>query len=291
MAEEKKKTTTKKVVKKEEDKKETKKKTTPKTTTTKKETKVKVVKEEVAKKTPTKKVTKKVEKEEPKKQPTKEELLDRTMIFDGAQKKNLKEVVENLEKENVVLKDKVIKRSKVKKVLIIILVLAMLGFMIFAGVVLGKELYQYYKQSEEVETLNSNLYDKVNVYRDEIKDKTVAKKDEDKKDSVLQQITLTEFEKKVLDKENMTILISSSTCLYCMQFEPTVEEVLKETKKTIYEIEINSMKESEINRFREYYPFTITPTIFTIKDGTITAEQEGITSKDKLTEWVTKNMQ
>ena len=291
MAEEKKKTTTKKVVKKEEDKKETKKKTTPKTTTTKKETKVKVVKEEVAKKTPTKKVTKKVEKEEPKKQPTKEELLDRTMIFDGAQKKNLKEVVENLEKENVVLKDKVIKRSKVKKVLIIILVLAMLGFMIFAGVVLGKELYQYYKQSEEVETLNSNLYDKVNVYRDEIKDKTVAKKDEDKKDSVLQQITLTEFEKKVLDKENMTILISSSTCLYCMQFEPTVEEVLKEQEKTIYVIEINSMKEKEINRFREYYPFTITPTIFTIKDGSIIAEQEGITSKDKLTEWVTKNMQ
>ena len=291
MAEEKKKTTTKKVVKKEEDKKETKKKTTPKTTTTKKETKVKVVKEEVAKKTPTKKVTKKVEKEEPKKQPTKEELLDRTMIFDGAQKKNLKEVVENLEKENVVLKDKVIKRSKVKKVLIIILVLAMLGFMIFAGVVLGKELYQYYKQSEEVETLNSNLYDKVNVYRDEIKDKTVAKKDEDEKDSVLQQITLTEFEKKVLDKENMTILISSSTCLYCMQFEPTVEEVLKEQEKTIYVIEINSMKEKEINRFREYYPFTITPTIFTIKDGSIIAEQEGITSKDKLTEWVTKNMQ
>ena len=291
MAEEKKKTTTKKVVKKEEDKKETKKKTTPKTTTTKKETKVKVVKEEVAKKTPTKKVTKKVEKEEPKKQPTKEELLDRTMIFDGAQKKNLKEVVENLEKENVVLKDKVIKRSKVKKVLIIILVLAMLGFMIFAGIVLGKELYQYYKQSEEVETLNSNLYDKVNVYRDEIKDKTVAKKDEDEKDSVLQQITLTEFEKKVLDKENMTILISSSTCLYCMQFEPTVEEVLKEQEKTIYVIEINSMKEKEINRFREYYPFTITPTIFTIKDGSIIAEQEGITSKDKLTEWVTKNMQ
>ena len=43
--------------------------------------------------------TKEVVKEEPKKQPTKEELLDRTMIFDGAQKKNLKEVVENLEKE------------------------------------------------------------------------------------------------------------------------------------------------------------------------------------------------
>ena len=184
-----------------------------------------------------------------------------------------------------------LKHYNFKRVLIIILVLAMLGFMIFAGVVLGKELYQYYKQSEEVETLNSNLYDKVNVYRDEIKDKTVAKKDEDEKDSVLQQITLTEFEKKVLDKENMTILISSSTCLYCMQFEPTVEEVLKEQEKTIYVIEINSMKEKEINRFREYYPFTITPTIFTIKDGSIIAEQEGITSKDKLTEWVTKNMQ
>lgn len=289
MAEEKKKTTTKKVVKKVEEK-ETKKKTTTPKTTAKKETKVKVVKEEVAKKTPTKKVTKKVEKEEPKKEPTKEELLDRTMIFDGAQKKNLKEVVEKLEKENVVLKDKVIKRSKIKKVLIILLVLAMIGFMIFTGIVLGKEIYKELKQEKQVETLNSNLYEKVNAYRDEIKDKTVDKKEDDKKDSVLKEITLTEFEKKVLDKENMTILISSSTCLYCMQFEPTVEEVLKELKKTIYVIEINSMKEDEIKQFREYYPFTITPTIFTIKNGTVTAEQTGITTKEKLTDWVTKNM-
>ena len=291
MAEEKKKTTTKKVEKKEEDKKETKKKTTTKKTTTKKETKVKVVKEEVAKKTPAKKVTKKVEKEEPKKEPTKEELLDRTMIFDGAQKKNLKEVVENLEKENVVLKDKVIKRSKIKKVLIILLVILIIIMMALAGISLGKEIYKSFEREEKVQTLNSNIYDKVNVYREEIKDKTVEKTDEKDDKKTLHQITLTEFEKKILDKEDMTILISSSTCLYCMQFEPTVEEVLKEQEKTMYVIEINSLEEDEIKQFRKYYPFSITPTIFTIEKGTVVAEQTGITTKDKLTDWVTKHMQ
>ena len=89
----------------------------------------------------------------------------------------------------------------------------------------------------------------------------------------------------------MTVLISSSTCLWCMQFEPIIEEVLKEQEKKMYVIEITSMEDEEVTKFREYYAFTITPTIFTIKDGVVTAEQTGITTKEELTDWVTKNMQ
>lgn len=252
---------------------ENKKTTTQKTKNTKKDVKEKELKQ--------KKDTQKEKKQEN---------LNHTMIFDGNQKKNLKEVVEKLEKENIVLKDKVIKRSKIKKTIVIILVIIMLLVMITTGIIIGKELYNIPKQEPKIETLNSNLYDKVNKYRTEINNKKENKKDkqEDKK-TVLKQITLTEFENKVLDKENMTILVSSSTCLYCMQFEPIVEEVLKEQEKIIYVIEIKSMDDIEVERFREYYEFTITPTIFTIKDGIVTAEQTGATTKEKLEKWMIEN--
>ena len=45
-----------------------------------------------------------------------ESLLERTLIFDGRENQNLAEVVQKLEEENVVLEDKIIKRSKGKKI-------------------------------------------------------------------------------------------------------------------------------------------------------------------------------
>ena len=283
MAEEKKKTTTKKTTKKTETPKEVKKKTEPK------KEKIKVVKEEVAKKaTPKKEPKPKVTNEVPK-EPTVEEKLERTMIFDGAQKKNLKEVVEKLEKENIVLKDKVIKRSKAKKVIVLILIALIAIGAVYVGVYLGSTLKEEMKQEEVIPTLNTNIYDKVYQYREEIKDKESDNKEEEK--GVIRTITLSEFERKVIAKENMNVLVSSKTCYFCMTFEPIIEEVLKDTDKVIYRIDIESMEDSEVNKFREYYAFTITPTIFVIKDGIVVSERLGTMDKATFESWSNTNLQ
>ena len=97
---------------------------------------------------------------------------------------------------------------------------------------------------------------------------------------------ISEFENKVLNGEDMAILIASSKCYYCLTFEPTINEVFTDNNKTIYRIDIASLTSDEASRFRTYYAFTSTPTIFTIKDGIATSELKGTTTKEELGSWV-----
>ena len=212
------------------------------------------------------------------------------MIFDGAQKKNLKEVVEKLEKENVVLKDKVVKRSKINKVIVIILVPLIAAAMIAIGVYLGTIIKERMDAEKRIPTLNTDIYNKVTEYREDLNDE-VEEKDEEEAKTVLKEITLEQFENKIIKKENINVLVSSNTCYFCIQFEPIVEETLKDSNKTIYKIDIAKMSEKEVKRFREYYAFTITPTIFTVKDGIVTSEKLGSMDAETLSVWANENLQ
>ncbi|MDE5889118.1 MAG: hypothetical protein K2H20_03765, partial [Bacilli bacterium] len=69
------------------------------------------------------------------------------------------------------------------------------------------------------------------------------------------------------------------------------DEVFKAENKTIYKINISSLTATEETRFRTYYAFKSTPTIFTIKAGIVTSDQVGTTTKEELTEWVKENVQ
>ena len=314
MAEEKKKSTTKKTTKKETAKKAPAKKTTtvktksaatketkkaaPKKVETKK---VETKKVEVKETTPKKEKIKVVEEKEIKKPKTKiepkeekkltkEEQLERTMIFDGEQKRNLKEVVEKLEKENVVLKDKVVKRSKVNKIIVIILVLLIAAVMATTAIYLGCNIKEKMDAEKTIPTLNTDIYNKVTSYREELNEEEEEKEESTEK-TVIKEITLKQFENKIIKKENINVLVSSNTCYFCIQFEPIVEETLKDSGKTIYKVDVAKMSEEEVKQFREYYAFTITPTIFTVKDGIVTAEKLGSMDADTLTAWANENLQ
>lgn len=309
MAEEKKKNTTKKTTKKATINKapakqstttktksavkpETKKATPKKEETKKVEVKETAPKKEKIKVVETKEVKRPKTKVEPKveNKPAKEEKLEHTMIFDGAQRKNLTEVVERLEKENVVLKDKVVKRSKINKIIVIILIALIASSMTAIAIYLGSSIKDKMDAEKKIPTLNTDIYNKVTEYRVELNDEVEDKENEDTK-TVLKEITLEQFENKILKKENINILVSSKTCYFCMQFEPIVEETLKDSGKTIYKIDIANMTEKELKRFRKYYAFTITPTIFTVKDGIVTAEKLGSMDAETLKTWANENLQ
>ena len=322
MAEEKKekKTTTKKTTetKKKETttKKNTKKVAANKSTTTKK---TETIKKQTPKKETTKTDSKKVEQTEQKNSKTKttkktttpkvevkkesektpKKDLEKTIIFDGKENENIKEVVEKLEEERILLDDKVINRSKSKNVIIGILIA------IICAIVVGVTAYVITSENEKIDThqtLNSNIYKKVaknyktisDIKKENKKEDNVVTKDEVDEDEIdytnIVTITLSEFEEKILKKEDMTILISSTTCYHCVTFEPTVNEVFKEKDKKIYRINVLSMSEKEVERFRTYYAFTKTPTIFNIKNGYATAENVGTMTKEELSTWIDNNL-
>lgn len=213
--------------------------------------------------------------------------LEKTLIFDVQENKNIKEVVKKLEEENIVLEDKVIKRSKGKKIAIIILsaliTLIIIGVTIF---VINNQI----KEKENNQTINSNIYKKVSTQKKETETTSNNTSPEEIKYSNIKTVTLSEFEEKILKKEDMTILIASTTCYACITFEPVINEALEETEKTIYRIDVTSLTEKEIDRFRTYYAFTKTPTIFTIKNGLVKSELIGTTTKEELITWISNNM-
>lgn len=261
--------------------------TTKKTSTSKNNQKVapKASNNATKKKAEPKKVVKKIEPE------VVEVDLEKTLIFDGRQNQNLAEVVEKLEEENVVLEDKIIKRSKFKKILIIILTLIIaLVIALTSWYVIDNEL----NKIKSNQTLNSNIYNKVAKNYRTISDIKESKKNsendiEDVEYDNIKTITLAEFERKVLEKEDMTILIASTTCYHCIVFEPTVSEVFKEQGKTIYRINITALTNDETTRFRTYYAFEITPTIFRIENGIAVSELTGVATSEELTIWTQKN--
>ena len=289
-----------------EEKKTKTKSGTKKTTSTKKKTTTSVTKastkatpkkssatkktttpKKVVKKTPPKKITTpKEEKLEEKK--TTSESLEKTIIFDGNQSKNILEVVDKLEEENVCLDDKVIKRSKIKKYIIIILTILIF---VVIGSTIGYIVNTHIKEKENNQTLNSNIYKKVNAnYKtiNDIEENKGSSLTEDEYENI-EDITLAEFEKKNYNKENMTIFISSTTCYHSITFESVIDKVYGSLDKKIYRINITSLTDEEIERFRTYYAFKVTPTIFTIKDGIVTSEVTGTMTEEELTTWAKEN--
>ena len=277
-------------------------KKTTKPGTTKKTTSTKAVqkKQQTKKVAPKKQVETKKTVEKKVQKLTEEQLLEKTLIFDGRQNQNLVEVVEKLEEKNVVLEDKVIKRSKLSKIMVVILTILIFVVIAITSVyVVTKELEKNKDKVEEVPTLNSNIYKKVvDNYETigSISNDNKPEKEENGSVSIkdieydnIETITLAQFEEKILNKEDMTILISSTTCAACVTFEPTISEVYKNLDKKIYRINVTAMSKEEVERFRTYYKFTVTPTIFMIKDGYVKAETTGQMFADELTTWVTTN--
>ena len=240
---------------------------TKKKTTTPKTNPSKVV-EPVVKETP------KVLKEEtPKKEViSKEEELEKTIILDGSQNKNLDEVVAKLEEDNVILDDKVIKRSKTKKAIIVILAITILGFIIATT---------YYVVSHEINnhptsTLNVNLYKRVSkMIKKEGKLTPRTEPAELAEDyEHLETISLADLEQKIINKEDMVVLIASTNCYSCATFE------------TIYRVNVATLTKEEGERFLDYYDFGRTPTLFRTKDGYVSQEIHGTTTKEDLEKWL-----
>lgn len=225
--------------------------------------------------------------------------LERTMIFDGTQSKNLEEVVEKLSEDNVVLRDKVIKRNPFNRNMIIILIVAMIiVFVSCTGYII---YFTQNTQKEEVSTptFNSDNYNKTEKIENQSSNGNSTESDsstsstdtafEEINYSNIQTITIDELEQKINNKDNFITIISSQTCYYCITFEPIANEVFKEKNKILYRLNITNMTQDETNRLREYYPFTSTPTILAIKEGAVSTLLEGLQDENSFSTWVDNN--
>lgn len=220
----------------------------------------------------------------------KEQNLEKTIIFDGTESKNILEVVDKLEEENVIVDDKVVKRSKLKKVIIIILSILIL-FTICATIYYVVD--EKNKEEKNSLTVNSNIFEKANDnYKtlSDIKDNNTSNSNDDNNEyKNIENITLADFERKAYNKEDMTVFVSSTTCYHSITFESIIDEVYNKLDKKIYRINISNLTDKEVDRFRTYFAFTATPTLFVVKDGIVTSAKTGTMTSEQLEEWVKEN--
>ena len=256
------------------------KKPTPKPAAKKPTPKPKEVKKEVVE-------PKKVE---PAKVETKEEKLEKTMIFDGRQRKNLEEVVTKLEEDKVVLKDKVVKRKQINKIIIYVLVVLIVATLVGTIIAVRKELKKGSNLSVTVDNERLNPDDYKTPDASEIEEgETIKDNPVEIKYSNLETITIDEFGVKVAEGENMLVLISSETCSFSITAEPVYNKVLLSEKKKMYRLDITLMNAEETTKLRDFYPFTATPTVIAVKDGAVVSEVEGKLSDEEFRSWVKNN--
>lgn len=224
-------------------------------------------------------------------------LLEKTIVIDGLEKKNIAEVVENLEEKNVLVEDQVIKRSKLKKVILVLLTLFMLGIIVVTTQYIVEKIVEIEDTKGFKETLNSDVHSKAeNNYKseDDIKDSTTSSLIDDIDYTMIKTISLSDFEKKAYNKEDMMVLISSTSCYACIVFEPIMNTSLESLDKVVYRLNVSNMDEKERRQLRNYYGFTSTPTVFVVKDGVVTADLKGDMIKqymnsEDLATWIEKN--
>ncbi len=289
---------------------EKKKKTTKKSTTSKtvKKTSPKVEKKEavkevkkapkkVAKKTTSKKKSVEkidipvIEKESKKKASTKEEtLIEKTYIFNKKEKENIEQVINELDKNKIFVEDKVVERSPLNKGLIIFLVFAIVA------VIVGCTIYAFYNTKDDG---NSPLEYENDLYKSITIDDGITSEGKDDEEKVVMKdidysnvinTTLNDFEVKLVEGKDMIVLISSSTCYYCITFEPVLNEVLAAKKDTALRLNITNMTTEETRRLRKYFAFTSAPTLLVIRNGQIKADTSGYMDKEEFTAWYEENV-
>ena len=251
---------------------------------------------EPAKKVQPKPTPKPVETKKPtpevKKEVTKEEKLERTMIFDGTQRKNLADVVNKMGEEKIVLKDKVVKRSKFNRYVIYALIVLILATIVYSYFGVRKEIKKSNQKNEPTsfERLNADELGKngISDVRNTASDTGQAGNVEIPYPN-LKTITVDEFEVKVAEGEKMIVMISSETCSFSIVAEKDYNQVLSEEKRIMYRLDITTMTDEENTRLRNYYPYTATPTVIAVKDGAVVSEVEGRQSISEFRSWVKNN--
>lgn len=75
---------------------------------------------------------------------------------------------------------------------------------------------------------------------------------------------------KLEKKEDIVLCITRTTCSHCIEYKPKLEKIANEYKQEIFFIEIDLLKEEEINLLEKYISIGdsfSTPTTIFIKNG------------------------
>ena len=96
--------------------------------------------------------------------------------------------------------------------------------------------------------------------------KTLNQKNKEE-DNHLIEISITELQEKVNNKETFILLISQTNCSHCAEYKPVLKEVLTKYDIFAYEIDETKLSEKENGILKNIANISGTPTTVFIVDG------------------------
>ncbi len=112
-------------------------------------------------------------------------------------------------------------------------------------------------------------------------------KEKKEKDKHLVQITISELQEKINNKETFILVVTKDGCSYCESYKPVLKDVLSEHDIVAYELNQSTLTSKEDqNTYEELVPnVTGTPTTIFFKNGeetTISNRLVGALKRDKV---------
>jgi len=90
------------------------------------------------------------------------------------------------------------------------------------------------------------------------------------------EISYTDLQTKLQNKESFVFVIGSSTCSACAKYETTMKKVIKKYQVEVFFIDINKLSLSEQPNFESKFVISGTPTTVFVKDGVETSAYDRI---------------
>lgn len=85
--------------------------------------------------------------------------------------------------------------------------------------------------------------------------------------SPVTEISFTELEQKIENKESFMLMIGAKTCPHCEKFKETITDVKKQYQFTLYYIDIDKLSDEQKSELKSHFPYTGTPTTINVVDG------------------------
>lgn len=111
----------------------------------------------------------------------------------------------------------------------------------------------------------------------------------------IKSTTYSEYKDMLDNDKTFIVLIVREGCTYCEKFAPIVDEVVKEKNIPIYQVDIATLEEDELQSFQESNKYLKnndwgTPTTLVLKGSEVIDSLSGYTEKEELIKFLDKNV-
>ncbi|MBR1416665.1 MAG: thioredoxin family protein [Bacilli bacterium] len=107
-----------------------------------------------------------------------------------------------------------------------------------------------------------------------------------KANNIIENIDMKTIKQLFKTSKKSILVLVKDGCIYCEQYLPILEEVLKEFNMNAYKVNISTLNEEDFDILYDYLDYEGTPTTYIIQNSKVLHTLTGLTDKDTLKSFI-----